>query len=69
MARETRITVACDDVDWLAERLAGAGLTVLDTGERVTTDEGVDAEAVLQVAALGGASTQGSSKQGTRLRP
>lgn len=40
MRRETRIDVPSEDAEWLTEALAEAGLTVLDTGERVITDDG-----------------------------
>jgi hypothetical protein len=47
MRQETRIDVPSEDADWVREELAEAGLTVLDTGERVTTEEGQ--QAVLHV--------------------
>ncbi|MHB8605947.1 MAG: hypothetical protein ACYDCK_11900 [Thermoplasmatota archaeon] len=46
---ESRITVPTRQVaDWMS-RLAASGALVLDTGERTTTEEAVDAEAVLVV--------------------
>lgn len=69
MPEHTRITVDADDASWLADRLAESGLTVLDTGERVTTDEGVDHEAVLHVMDFETAEEQEASMAGTRLRP
>lgn len=68
MTRETHITVPQDDVRWIARRLSDAGLTVLDTGDRVTTDDGVDAEAVLCVASFEKKDAQEASLQGSRLR-
>lgn len=50
MTRETNISVPTRDLPWITEALATAGLTVLDTGKRITTDEDLDAEAVLCVA-------------------
>lgn len=50
MTRETNISVPTRDLPWITEALATAGLTVLDTGQRITTDEDLDAEAVLCVA-------------------
>lgn len=52
MTRETRISVPREDAEWIARSLAEAGMTVLDTGERVTTEAGVNAEAVLCVASF-----------------
>ncbi len=69
MTRETQITVPRDRVAWIARQLAQAGLTVLDTGERITTDAGVDAEAVLRVASFGGEEDTQASMQDVRLRP
>jgi hypothetical protein len=43
MPQETRIDVPSDDVEWLSDRLAEAGLAVMDTGERVVTDHGEQA--------------------------
>ena len=50
MAFETTITLPTHHLPLLLPRLARAGLTVLDTGERMTTDEGLDAEATLVIA-------------------
>ncbi len=50
MCPEAKITVPRDKRAWVIKQLTGAGLTVLDTGERITTDEGVDHEAVLHIA-------------------
>ena len=49
-AFETTLTVPLRHLPLLLPRLARAGLTVLDTGERMTTDDGIDAEATLVVA-------------------
>ncbi len=65
---ETRITVQQEEANWLIEELTQAGLTVMDTGERVTTDEGIDAEAVLHVASFQH-EEQEASKQSRLLRP
>jgi hypothetical protein len=54
MPEEACITVPVDAKQWLTGALTDAGLTVLDTGERVTTEAGVAAEAVLCVARLQG---------------
>lgn len=69
MAKETRISVRSEDVAWIAKRLARAGLTVLDTGKRVTTDRGVDAEAVLTVASFDGADQTEAPIEEPLLRP
>ena len=47
---ETTLTVPTRHLPTLLERLSRAGLTVLDTGARTTTDEGVDAEATVLVS-------------------
>jgi hypothetical protein len=47
---ETTLTVPTRHLPLLLPRLARAGLTVLDTGERMTTDDGLDAEATLVIA-------------------
>ena len=52
MTWETRISVPVGQMANLTEALTRAGVTVLDTGERVTTEEDVAAEAVLCVADL-----------------
>jgi hypothetical protein len=49
-AFETILTVPTRHLPLLLPRLARAGLTVLDTGERMTTDDGLDAEATLFIA-------------------
>lgn len=49
MSEQTRITIPKGSLGWFTQALAEAGLTVLDTGERVTTEDGVGAEAVLHV--------------------
>jgi hypothetical protein len=55
MPRETTITVPSEDASFIADHLADAGLAVLDTGRRITTEEGPEAETVLCVAELGAA--------------
>lgn len=45
----TTLTVPSRHVKELMARLSRAGFTLLDTGERVTTDEGMDAEATLHL--------------------
>lgn len=44
-----RVTLATQDVDAFLEACGGAEWYAFDTGERVMTDEGPDAEAVLLV--------------------
>lgn len=65
---EAQITVPRDKRAWVIEELTSAGLTVLDTGERVTTDEGVDHEAILHIATYQKAE-QEASNHGRLLRP
>lgn len=48
----TTLTVPTRHVKELMARLAPAGFTLLDTGERVSTDEGVDAEATVHLVHL-----------------
>lgn len=45
----TTLTVPTAHARELMARLAQAGFTILDTGDRVTTDEGMDAEATLHL--------------------
>lgn len=52
MLRETKITVPTEDAEFISDALAEAGVAVLDTGQRIGTDEGPEAEAVLCVAEL-----------------
>lgn len=49
MAFETTLTVPTRDLPELTRRLSKAGFTVLDTGERIATDHGLDAEATLRL--------------------
>lgn len=49
MAFETTLSVPTRHVRELMSRLAGAGFLILDTGERLATDEGPDAEATLRL--------------------
>lgn len=53
-AEEALISVPIEHTGWLTRALRSAGLTVLDTGERVTTEERLEGEAVLCIAALCG---------------
>lgn len=69
MVEETRISVPSEDVAWISKRLARAGLTVLDTGQRVTTEDGVDAEAVLSVASFEEDAQGEATKRSSLLRP
>jgi hypothetical protein len=46
---ETTMTVPTRHLRELTSRLKLAGFTVLDTGARVTTDEGPDGEATLRI--------------------
>ena len=48
-AFETTLTVPTRHVRDLMNRLSRAGFTLLDTGERVSNDEGLDAEATLRL--------------------
>lgn len=48
-AFETTLTVPTQHVRELMRRLSRAGFTLLDTGERVSGDEGIDAEATLRL--------------------
>ena len=52
MAFETTLTVPTPHLPELARRLAMAGFTVLDTGERVATEEGPEGEATVRVVHL-----------------
>lgn len=46
------MTVPTHHLRELTRRLRSAGFTVLDTGERVTTDEGPEGEATLRLLAI-----------------
>jgi hypothetical protein len=48
----TTLTVPTRHVKELMARLAPAGFTLLDTGERVATDDGLDAEAMVHLVHL-----------------
>jgi hypothetical protein len=50
MAFETTLTVPTAHVHELMGRLSRAGFLVLDTGERIATDDGLEAEALLRLA-------------------
>ena len=52
MAFETTLTVPTRDLVELTRRLSKAGFTVLDTGDRIATDHGLDAEATLRLVHL-----------------
>lgn len=47
---ETRVTVRARDADVVVAGLRHAGLRVEDTGERITTEDGLDGEIVLALA-------------------
>lgn len=49
MAFETTVTVPTAHARELMQRLARAGFLVLDTGDRVSTEDGVGAEAQLRL--------------------
>ena len=49
MSFETKISVPTKDLKKLQSILASAGCIILDTGERTTTEDGVGAEACLNV--------------------
>lgn len=46
---ETSLTVPTTHLRELTRRLTAAGFTILDTGERVATDAGPEAEATLRL--------------------
>ena len=48
----TTLTVPTRHVKELMARLSKAGFTLLDTGERVATDEGIDAEATVHLVQM-----------------
>lgn len=48
-AFSTTLTVPTRDLNQFMSRLARAGFTVLDTGERISTDHGPDAEATVRL--------------------
>ena len=50
MTKTYRVCIATEDIDDFTETCLKAGWAVLDTGERVSCDEGEDAEAVLVVS-------------------
>lgn len=50
IVRESTATVPTRDRDAWIDALESAGMAATDLGQRVTTEEGVDAEAVLAVA-------------------
>lgn len=52
MAFETSVSVPTRHAHELMARLARAGFLVLDTGERVSTEDGVGAEAQLRLLHL-----------------
>ena len=49
LAFETILTVPTAHLAELSRRLARAGFTLLDTGDRVATDEGPDGEATVRL--------------------
>lgn len=49
---QTRITAPVSDVEPLMEALADAGFMVLDSGERVTTEDALEGEATLELLDL-----------------
>lgn len=49
MAFETTMTVPTHDLREIMRRLAKAGFTVFDTGDRVSTEAGEDAEATVRL--------------------
>lgn len=69
MPRETTITVPTDDLDFISDALAEAGLAVLDTGRRVTTDDGLEAEAILCIAEVGVEAEGQATRASTPVRP
>ncbi|MFA5860356.1 MAG: hypothetical protein WDA16_01545 [Candidatus Thermoplasmatota archaeon] len=50
MAFETTLTVPTAHVPEIMGRLSRAGFLVLDTGERVSTEESLEGEALLRLA-------------------
>ena len=49
MAFETTLTVPTRDLPQFMTRLGKAGFLVLDTGDRVSTEDGEDAEATVRL--------------------
>lgn len=49
LAFETTLSVPTRHLPELTTRLAKAGFTILDTGERIATDAGHDAEATIRL--------------------
>lgn len=68
MSRETTLTVPSEDASFISDALADAGLAVLDTGRRVTTEDGPEAEAVLCVAELGSEEEGQATRASTPVR-
>jgi hypothetical protein len=52
-AFETTLTVPTRHVHEIMTRLSKAGFTLLDTGDRISNDDGLDAEATLRLIHLG----------------
>lgn len=48
-ARTIRMNVVMDDLSTLVDACCRAGWQIEDTGERITTEEGLDGEAVVVV--------------------
>ncbi len=68
MPRETMVTVPSEDVEFVSDALAEAGLAVLDTGRRVTTEAGPGAETVLCIAELTGEREGEGTRASTPVR-
>lgn len=64
MSFETTLTVPTRDLRQFMNRLARAGFTVLDTGERISTDHGPDAEATVRLLHLSEAQIDHSCELG-----
>lgn len=48
--RQIRMSVVLDDLSTLVDVCSQSGWSIEDTGERVTTEEGFDGEAVVVIA-------------------
>ena len=49
---ETTLTIPTRQLREFTARMSKAGFTVLDTGTRVMTDEGVDSEATIRLVSI-----------------
>lgn len=49
MSIRTKLNIPAEYIHEVTERMKLVGFVVLDTGERITTEEGIDYEAVLEL--------------------